>query len=183
MKVKTALILQTIGMYVMHLPLYAILILNKISMDVELQEAITRGLFVAFLVLLILMIPICLTNVIVSLKSALKDKVNPSKPTMAIKLCLIPWYALNFFIGYVFVSILFNPFLMIAIPFVIAILVTSTYTLMLSTSLGNIAYFIRNGIKRHSVRPSTIVAVVFLFIFCLDVIGSIILYHKSKSRN
>ena len=100
---------------------------------------------------------------------------------MVMKLSLIPWYALNFVIGFVFVSIFFNPFMMVAIPVIIALLVSSTYILMLSTSIADIAYCVYNVIKKKwDVSPSLIFSVILLFIFCLDVVGSIVLYKKSK---
>ena len=71
--------------------------------------------------------------------------------------------------------------MMIAIPVIIALLVSSTYLLMLSTSLGDIAYFINNTLKkRWEVKASTVFAFLLLFIFCLDVVGAIVLYNKSK---
>ena len=149
-------------------------------MDSDWLEKLSNGLLITALVLMILMIPICIVNVVVSIRSAIKG-VDPTKTTMTVKLCLIPWYALNFFIGYVFVSIFLNPFMMIAIPVIIALLVASTYILMLSTSVGDIAYLVRTIVKKdRDVRPSMIIAGILLFIFCLDVVGAIILYCKSQ---
>ena len=180
MKNKVTLLIQTIGMYVMHLPLYVTLIIINLNLDADLQESITNGLFIAALVLMILMIPVCIINVVVSIISSFKGK-DSTKETMVMKLSLIPWYALNFVIGFVFVSIFFNPFMMVAIPVIIALLVSSTYILMLSTSIADIAYCVYNVIKKKwDVSPSLIFSVILLFIFCLDVVGSIVLYKKSK---
>ena len=181
MKAKITLLLQTIGMYVMHLPLYATLIIINIAMDERLQGDLIRGLLIAAFVLMIVMIPICILNMVVSGVSALKGN-DPTKNTMVAKLSLIPWYCLNFFIGFVFVSIFFNPFMMIAIPVVLALLIASTYMLMLSTSLGDIAYAV-HSLKRGGLKPAVVVGVVFSFIFGLDVIGAIILYKESKKRS
>ena len=180
MKAKNSLIMQAIGMYVMYLPLFVLLITLNIPAD-GVRESLNRGLLIAFLALAALMIPICLFNFVVSLKSALKDGVDPSKPTMVVKLALIPWYALNFVIGFVFVSIFFNPFMFIAIPVIIALLVMSTYFLMLSTSAGDIAFYVKKYIKNKSeLDAKTIFAVVLLFVFCLDVVGAIILKRRSE---
>ena len=181
MKAKITFIIQTIGMYVMHLPLYALLVVMRLSMDVDLQESISKGLLIASLVLMLLVMPVCILNIAASIRSAVKDDPDVIKTTMVAKLSLIPWYALNFLIGYAFVGIFFNPFMMIAIPIIIALLVAATYILMLTTSVGDVAYFLRKVIKKEwRVRPSAIFAVIFLFIFCLDVVGSIILYVNSK---
>ena len=127
------------------------------------------------------MIPICILNVVTSLISAFKNDVDPTKDTMVIKLSLIPWYALNFVIGFVLVGIFLNPFMMIAIPVILALLISSTYMLMVCTSIGDVAYLARKIIKKEwKVSPSMIISAIFLFVFCLDVVGAIILYAKSK---
>ena len=160
----------------MHLPLYASLIIINIAMDARLQGDLVHGMLIASFVMMLIMIPVCIVNAVVSTVSALKG-VDPTRHTMVAKLSLIPWYVLNFYIGFVFVSIFFNPFMMIAIPIVIALLVGSTYALMLSTSLGDIAYAVRS-VKQGGAKPLVIVGIVFSFIFCLDVIGAIILYKE-----
>ena len=178
MKAKITLTIQTIGMYLMHLPLYATLIIIHIAMDDRLQGDLIHGLLIASFVMMLIMIPLSIVNAALTAASALKGN-DPTKPTMVAKLSLIPWYALNLVIGFVFVSIFFNPFMMIAIPLVIALLVASTYLLMLSTSVGNIAYAV-HSIRKGGVKASVLVGVVFSFIFGLDVIGAIILYKEFK---
>ena len=170
--------MQTIGMYVMHLPLYVAMILGFLP---GVQEGAVNGLLIATLVLMALMVPICVINVVFSLKSALKDEVDPTKATMISKLALIPWYVLNFLICLVFVGIFFNPFMMVGIPILIALTVGVTYALMLCTSVGDIAYYVKKILRKdEDVNTRTIVAVVFLFIFCLDIVGAIILYRQSQ---
>ena len=178
MKAKTSLKIQTIGMYIMHLPLYAVLVLINLNMDVYLQETLTKYCLLAALALMALMVPVSIFNVIVSIKSAFQGE-DPTKSTKVAKLSLIPWYVLNFFIGYVFVSIFFNPFMFITIPLAVAALMGSTYMLMLCTSIADIAYVVHNR-KSGKIDSGTKFAVVLLFIFCLDVVGAIILHKKSK---
>gem|GEM_PF-1957388 len=181
MKAKTTLLIQTIGMYVMHLPLFVLLITLPIPADPAFQESFHRVLFTIFFVMMAVMVPICVLNAVVSVKSALKGKENPAKSTMVAKLALIPWYLLNFAICVVFSSIFLNPFMMIAIPLIIALSGAMTYILMLTTSLGDIVYSIHVTAKKtEKISSKMTVAVVFLFIFCLDVLGAIILYRHSK---
>ena len=78
MKAKITLIIQTIGMYLMHLPLYAALVVINIAMDDRLQGDMIHGLLIASFVMMILMIPICVANAVVSAVSA-----NPHSPSMA----------------------------------------------------------------------------------------------------
>ena len=163
----------------MHLPLYAFMFIGMLAGGED-TETLSKILLLATAVLTALMMPVCLLNIVVSFKSTIKDGIDPSRATMVAKLCLIPWYALNFLIGAVFVGIMFNPFMMIGIPIVLAIFIPTTYFLMFSTSFGDIAYFVYNAKKNGRLTPAIIVGVVFLFIFCLDVIGAIILFRISK---
>ena len=166
----------------MHLPIYVALILLYLpTADVWLQGETIKYLLIASLVMMGLMIPVCILNVVVSIKSAVKEGKDPTKHTMVMKLCLIPWYGFNFYLGFVFSSLFFNPFTLILIPIVVALLCGATYALMICTSIGDIAYFINKDTqKKGAVNASTKFAIVLLFIFCLDVIGAIILYKKSK---
>ena len=164
----------------MYLPIFVLLV----TLDMPgFHESFSRVLLIAFLVLAALMIPICLLNAVVSIASAVKGKEDPTKATLTTKLALIPWYIMNFVVGFIFSSIFFNPFMFIAIPIVIAFFVGMTYLLMLSTSLGDIAYFVKKKIKKdEDVRAATVLAVICLFIFFLDIIGAIVLYRQSKRR-
>jgi len=163
----------------MHLPLYAYMFIGMLAGGED-TEMISKALLIATLVLAALMVPVCLFNMIVSLKSTIKDGIDPAKPTMVAKLCLIPWYVLNFLIGAVFVGIMFNPFMIIGIPLVLAVFIPTTYFFMFSTSFGDIAYFVYTAKKNGGLTPAIKIGVVFLFIFCLDVIGAIILNAESK---
>ena len=171
--------MQTIGMYLMHLPLYVMLITLPMPAD-TLQESFTHALLIAFLVMTALMIPICVLNVVVSIRSALKGEEYPTKVTMIAKLSLIPWYLFNLAICIVFASIFLNPFMFLAIPLIVACFVGVTYLLMFATSIGEIVYFIKKKAKKEHLGAATIVGVIFLFVFCLDVVGAIILYRRSK---
>ena len=181
MKAKTTMIIQTIGMYLTHLPLYVMLITLPMPMDPDFQSVFYRVLLYITLALMVLMIPVCILNAVTSISSAIKGKEDPTRVTMIAKLSLIPWYILNVVICAVCASIFLNPFMMIAIPFVVAFFIVVTYILMLCSSLGDITYFIYNH-KRKVWRDSVgmILAFICLFIFCLDVVGAIVLYRKSQ---
>ena len=54
MKAKITLTIQTIGMYLMHLPLYAMLIIIHIAMDERLQGDLIRGMLIASFVMMLI---------------------------------------------------------------------------------------------------------------------------------
>ena len=176
------LIIQTIMMYVMHLPLYIILLLIRLPIGEDALNNAVNGLLIAFLVLTVISVPICAVTVVISSISVFRLNYNPTKVTMIIKLVLIPWYVMNFIFCAVLIAGFLNPFLMLAIPFAIAILVSFTFLYMLTTSLPDFFYFIYRLMKKEAkTNLPTLISVVFLFFFCLDVIGSIMLFASQKS--
>ena len=50
-----------------------------------------------------------------------------------------------------------------------------------STSLPDMAFFFHKLIKRETrIRAPFVVSIVFMFIFCLDIIGGVIFYINAK---
>ena len=174
---KISLIIQAIGMYVMHLPLYILLIIFALPNCEDILNVAAKPIFISFLVLLIIVSPLCLLTAITSIVSIFKGNKSPAKTTMIVKLALIPWYVLNFYLCIMLIAGFLNPWLMLAAPVVAALLMCSTYIYMLATSLPDIAYLIRLLIKRKiRIKASVVFAIIFLFIFCLDVIGGLMFY-------
>ena len=175
------LIIQTILMYLAHLPLYIGLILVRMPSNENLDKAIAILFLIGF-ILTIVILPIALVNLIMALAGAFNKKDNPCKTTMIVKLVLIPWYIMNFLFCVLIFAGFLNPFLFLFAPIVAVILIFNTYILMLSTSIFDIVYSIRNTIKNHlEINASLVFTNIFLFCFCLDIVGSIILYKKSKN--
>ena len=179
---KITLTIQTVGMYLAHLPLYILFVLSFLSVDDALLESLTHGLLIATLVMMALLFFVCILNIVFSVISIFKGETDPSKTVMKVKLALIPWYVLNFIMGILLVSIFLNPFFMIAIPVAIAILVATTYFYMFSTSLPDVAYYLRRVFikKREDLTSSRIFAVVCLSVLCMDVVGGILFYRQNK---
>lgn len=175
------LIIQTILMYLAHLPIYIGLILVRLPYNESLDNVIIK-LFLIGIILTIVLLPIALVNLIMALAGVFNKKDNPCKTTMIVKLVLIPWYIMNFLFCILIIAGFLNPWLMLFAPLVAAILIFNTYILMLSTSIFDIVYSIRNTIKNHlEINASLVFTDIFLFCFCLDIVGSIILYIKSKN--
>ncbi|MCR5348337.1 MAG: hypothetical protein K6E59_01855 [Bacilli bacterium] len=183
MKINRVLLYaQLIAMYVMHTPLYAILVLIRFPRT-EALDAWVSGLLIASLVLMALAFPLCLLNAGFSIASIFKGEESPTKTTMVVKVALIPWYALNFVFCFLLVAGFMNPWLMLAIPVLVGVLVSVTYLFMLSTTLPDVAFLIRQGWKRR-VRPNglTIVGLVFLFFFCLDILGAVFVHIGGEKK-
>lgn len=168
----------------MHLPLYILFVLLSIA-DGAQAESLTQGFLLASLILTAIVFLICIANIILSILSIFKGETDLSKTVMKVKLALIPWYVVNFLMGVLIVAIFFNPFLMIGIPVAVGILAGTAYFCMLSTSLPDVAYYIRRVfIKREEERTARrVFTVIFLFIFCLDVLGAILFRFQNKKAS
>ena len=168
-------------MYISHIPLY--LMALSISLPdnsflgdnpgATLISLIFAGMSVAMVVATLILI--------FSIISIFKGQYSPSKVTMIVKLALVPWYVLNFIISVCLCAGMLNPFLMLAIPIAIVIMVSSTYIYMIATSLPDIAWFIHILAKKKAKpTPLLIVSLVFLFFFCLDIAGGIMFEVATK---
>lgn len=177
---RTLLYAQLIAMYAMHTPLYIILILFQMHRE-DILEQMVNGLLWTSAVILLLALPLCFVTAGFSIASVFKGDESPAKATMIVKLALIPWYIMNFIFCFVLVAGFMNPFLMIGIPLLIAVMMSTTYLFMLATGLPDMAYVIHRGWKER-VKPNglTITGLVFLFIFCLDILGGIFLHVGTK---
>ena len=174
---KIFLIIQTILMYIVGL--FGLIAGILVLVDVE-----NPAIFVCLLIFLIgtiVIFPFYIVNAIFGIIEIFKDSVNPLKLTLIIKIIQIPWYCINFFIIFLLVAGMLNPFLMLGIPILIAISSFITYVYMVSSSIHSVAYIIHKMIKKEmKVKVLTIFALVFCFIFCLDLVGTIIIYVQDR---
>lgn len=107
---------------------------------------------------------------------------NPLTTTMVCKLALIPWYAMNFLLWLIVFAGFCNPWLILATPVVLGIGVAMTYMYVVFTGVHNLSYVIglvKGGKMQFS--AFTIVALVFHFVFVLDVVGAIMLRHALRN--
>lgn len=101
------------------------------------------------------------------------------KDVFNVKLLSIPFYITNFLFWLIIVTAALNPFLMIAIPIIVAIGVGVTWFIMFTTSAPNIVRVIQKIFdKNQTINTYEIVGLVFSFMFVLDIVGSLILRNK-----
>lgn len=167
MKEKIFTIIQTISMYLLQIFfLLACLFEDKANVFVV--------MFFVFIFITMIMV---LLNIISGIISIFKGRTNPFKFTIVIKSILVPWYIVNFVIWALLIIGSLNPFLMMAIPLFLFISVCFTYICMISTSTLNISYIFNQVFFKRNIRINggIVVGTIFEFIFCLDIIGSVIL--------
>ena len=173
---KIFLIIETVLLYISELCFVIVIPLTYIDESGN----IIRALLLTKFILDIVTLNIAFVTIILSFITIIKRDYNPTKYTMVIKLILIPFYALNFVEWNLYVAGMLNPFLMLAIPVVIFLGMCYTYLIMISTSLCDLIYAIKHF--KDDNRKLVITSFVFLFMFCFDVIGSIMLYISTKNN-
>ena len=178
---KITLIAQAVGMYVMHLPLYIFFIIELIGVGGDMENLVSN-IVTATCTLMSVVGLICIANIVFSVISIFKGEYDLSKTVRNVKLALIPWYVLNFAMCIIMVALMFNPFLMVGIPVLVAIAMGLTYFFMLGTSLPNVAYYLRKVFvtKEEKATKARVLTVILHFIFCLDVIGAILFLRQNK---
>ena len=172
-KSNAILIIQLVCMYLMQVPLYIAIPFIRVP---NADGRVAAVLFMIAFALLVLTAPVCILSFVFSCFHFVRNNASPLKTAMIVKLCLIPWYIFNFAICAVFVGGFLNPFLMVGIPILIALEVSVTYIFMLSTSVHSITYTVKYLVS-HRIKPNAqmIVALVFHFIFGLDIVGAVML--------
>lgn len=175
---KGSLIAQVIISYALQIPVF--MLFTSIIAGIG-SDAFYEGCLIAGIVTLILGILGSIINVIICIVRAAFDHASPYKVTFICKLVMIPWFIINFFLCLLIILGSLNPFLMIAIPVLLVIMVSNTYMVMLAISVPNVIYFLRNFIKnKEELTAWKVAAIIFHFIFCLDIAGSAILLATSK---
>ena len=176
---RILLIIQAALMYAAQLPICVAFFLHHFNRP--LYEEVMPYYVKVYVILSIVLIPVCITNIILSFISIKNSDKNPSLLMLILKCALMPWFILNFAICGVLVLGTLNPFLLWAMPIVVSILVFSTYLCMVSTSLPDVTYFASKLRKREvKISPRYVCPIVFLFIFCMDAIGALIFFLTTK---
>ena len=180
MKEKVSLIIQVIFMFLTQLFFLLMCLIQK--------EEVLDILLILLLTSTVLTVLIALINVIFGVVIIFRGRSAPFKFTIVIKSILIPWYIINFVIWALLIIGSLNPFLMMAIPLFLFISVCFTYICMISTSTLNISYIFNQVFFKRNIKINggIIISTVFQFIFCLDIVGSImlpILVKKQLSTN
>ena len=177
---RILIIIQAALMYAAQLPIYMGFFLHHFNKP--LYEEVMPYYVRVYVILSIILIPVCIASVIFSIVSIRKgDNKNPSLLMLILKCALMPWFVINFIICGVLVLGTLNPFLILAMPIIVCILVFCTYLCMVTTSLPDVAYFIgklRN--KEARMMPQYVLPIVFMFIFCMDAIGALIFFITSR---
>jgi hypothetical protein len=163
----------------MQLPFLGLII--ALFINTEIADSVIIGIEIYSIIMCVLTLLIAFLNIILALLNHGKNIPSPYKITMAIKLALIPFYVINFLIWSIFVIGSLNPFFFIFLPLFLAFSIITTYFIMLATSLQNIVYLWRQFVSQK--KLSYLIYAILHFIFCVDVIGSILVYCDNKTAS
>ena len=180
-KSNIILIIQAVCMYLIHIPFYLILILAKIP---SISFETVKVLFTIGFSFMSIMAPVCIISFIFAGFNMIRSGNSPLKTAIIVKIVLIPWYIFNLLVCILLLAGFLNPWLMMAIPLLICIEVVITYIFMLSTSAHSVFYTIKY-LSCKKIKPNKImtVALIFHFIFCLDIVGAVMLNMETAKQN
>ncbi len=125
-------------------------------------------------------VALCIVNLAIGFSQAYKSEYCCYKTVMIVKIILVPYFIINFIYGLLITVAGLNPFLFMALIFVLPLMVVFTYASMLATSAYNLGAMM-GKIKRREITFGEI-ALVFIsqLVFFLDVAGSILLYIRHR---
>ncbi len=159
---------QVIGMYGTQIPFYVgiVSLFSEETSDILLYSVLCGfGAMILF----------CLLTGILSIRTAWYVSEAPYQRTTRIKLLLIPYYLVNFAVGFVMVSGFMNPFLLLLIPLFIAFDGGITYLFMLFSGLPSLLYTVKKYRSVLRTNKKLLFAVLLHFFFCVDCIGAYLL--------
>ncbi len=177
---KVLIIIQTILMYLSILSLLSTAFVNKSGLEKEIISQINNILCISYLISLAILLLLCLVNIILGALSTLHEVKDSTKAVMICKIIQIPWFILNFVFCLIMIILMINPFLLIAAPIFLLLSVSSTYLFMFSTSSLDIFFLVKS--RKFFSSTTNLLSFIFLFIFVLDVLGSIFAYSSLKSE-
>lgn len=174
---KTFIIIEMVFLYIVQLIPLIMLIPN-----VDYPEIIDKYWLPAWVLLSIIPFVIGIVTSIMSAVIASKGEKLGFGFMLISKLCMIPWFVLNFVMWFVVVGGLLNPFLMVGIPIAIVIGVCETYVYMLTLNLPKVIYVLKRAKKTKRTKSKKVtIALILEFIFCLDVLGDILLFTAKNN--
>lgn len=170
-------------MYVAQIPIYAFFMVFFFGDNINPDNNIANAFIIFFIVINVILMIMFIPILILSIISIFKGEEFMPKTVMIIKLSLIPWFIINFiFCFFIFVGML-NPWLMIAEPIAIAVMVSITYLYIITTSIPNIGYIIHLLKKKElKITNKLVFSIIFHFFFCFDVLGSILLFFETRPK-
>lgn len=169
-------LLTILVIFVYFVPISIILTLY-IILTQETQESPSIALFVIPLLLMLAVCALTAANIVCAVSSFIRSRTLTFRMIMVYKLCLIPFYLVNFAF-WLLSSMIFHVALLVwpLIPFIIAY----TYFTMLGTSVYVIAGLF--ALRRDGTITTKQLCIHFMWqiIFAADVIDSIYLAIKMK---
>lgn len=170
-------LLTVFVVFVYFVPISLFIIIYQIATRESLQKSATLTVFTIPILFMIVACILVIINMVVASSSIIKSRCLSFRTVMGFKLCLIPFYTINF-ICWMFASMVFHIALVIwpLIPFIIAY----TYFTMLGTSAYVIAKLFTLRRSKTITTKQFVTHCILQVVFTLDVIDSVYLAIKQK---
>ncbi len=178
MKHKWLLWSLCIAVYLMQLPFVGLIAALLVDTDGVPDTAVV-AVEIVCLGFCILSVLLCFANLAAAITGIFKELPAPYRTTAAVKIALIPFYVLNFFIWAILIVGTLNPFFLgVAVVFLVVSLL-STYVFMLATGVHNIARLLKRAWEEKDVKE--VFWIIPHFIYFADVVAAILLWRREKN--
>ena len=162
-------------LFVLLFPYYVVFAVECILKDRLMETVFHNDVFVLFLTLLVVFVAALLTSVAVFIISIVKkwNAKDLLRANMIMKLVHIPAYIAILYFTFAFMLTIFT----FAISMIMIIM--ACITIFMSGLIG-LAGVIRSAIEKKLSAKEAIIHGILQFIFCADIISSIVIYKKVK---
>lgn len=147
----------------------------------EVSDSLAGMVIILCSLLALITFIVCVLNILTAVFGYRKELPSPYKLTMIVKLCMIPFYIVNFTLWGLFIIVcLMYPLLWGMALLLLAMSLISTYIIMISSGIYNVVYALKD-FKRYR-SPVYLLYLIGHFVFCLDVIAAVALYMRGKTE-
>jgi hypothetical protein len=168
-----------LALYVICIYVVPISVFVTLARLVSQEEPQLLSLIVPFIIMFLICL-LALISIIGAIRAAVRNEGLSFKAVMLYKLCLIPFYVVNF-LCWLMASMVFHIMLVVwpLIPFIIVY----TYLTVVGTSVHNVARLIILRRQQSITTKQCALHCIWQFFFVIDVIDSIYLVIKNKRWN
>lgn len=180
---KIVLIIETVMMYLLHVPLWGIIVIAMFHANDSYLKTVSSNLGLVNRVSALILFVFAYADIFITMLNNRKIEGGNSEFTLIIKLVRIPWFIMNFVFCLLLSIGIVAGWMLPLLPTFLALAFLFSFLLCISSSLPESISFMksmRKGEKELSV-PNVILWVC-LFVFVADVIASLLIVCNQKKE-
>lgn len=146
------------------------------------RSPLSKAFLIATAVLFAIDCVLGFSNIVVGLLQLGVPKQPVFGAVMVAKLCLIPFFIVNFVLCLLLVAGFLNPFLAWSLVLVVPLMIGLTYAALLVTSSYAICYTVRQLRTGQRTLGERLIYIVALLLFAVDNVAAVLLYVRERKH-